>query len=525
MQTGNRNLGIRGILGNFFSGEPVVQNGKKSPAHKNPEIAHTEKTDLDDHCVVSGVVLSLWDHICGPREEKLWRKRNIPDYVLSINAPFTLQGQVGVMVDDEKDIDKETRAQLDRVDQKFLVLSQYFSLSLIFSAFYEEQWTTFALSFLWEISYLPKFLETHKIVKDRMTQLVNIYKKYCNESSQTKEDPKVSLQKLDKKIAKTLDQLNKLFSVTLRSDIKISQTLFGKSNLEQTTKTFLAQVLTSHLQTSCTVVVGSNEKIIAEWIDTLSFFLLPHQRNISRSKVESGKENFIPDLALQGIICTQEDITKKLRKTTSSTTLLILSPENSIAPLPNGEQPPPFGPTFNVNNSVKQYYPSTDNPIPRNDLRNSDEQYLRNAETSYEVNEIIEKIFKVEGNFVKQGYISQMMSLLMRKATVLLKYVESMPSNIDLTELPQDQKKDDLTPRDVESGPVSPRNLTEQSNPDLLMTRETKKRIRNDLGLREDSCFNLLLGIADKLKPGIYYTVVGNQAWIEEKLIELFERF
>jgi len=54
---------------------------------------------------------------------------------------------------------------------------------------------------------------------------------------------------------------------------------------------------------------------------------------------------------------------------------------------------------------------------------------------------------------------------------------------------------------------------------------EKQKRIRNDLGLREDSCFNLLLGIAEKLKPGIYYTVVGNQARIEEILIELFERF
>jgi hypothetical protein len=445
----------------------VTQNGKKP--HKNPEIesCHTEKTDLDDHCVVSGVVLSLWDHIRGPREEKVWRKRAIPDHILSINTPFTLQGQMAVMVDDEKEIDKETWAQLDRVEQKFLVLSQYFAFSLIFSAFYEDNWTTFAVSFLWESKYLPKFLETHKIVKDRMLQLVNLYKKSCNEC---KEDPKIALQKMDKKIKKTLNQLNKLFSSSLRSDIKIAQTLFGKSNLDQPSKTFLAQVLTSHLQTGCTVVVGPNKQLIVEWLDTLSFFLLPHQRNIAQSTVETGKEHFIPDLALQGLICSQEEITKKLRKCTSSTTVLILNQESPPVPIPNGDQNPL---NFN-NNQVKQYYPSIDiTPLPA-ELRNSDELMMRNAEISDEVNEMIERILKVEGNFVKQGYISQMMSLLMRKATVLLKYVEAMPVNMDPIELPQESTVTLHTVHDVMSEQGAPG--LDISAQDLLMSRETKKK-------------------------------------------------
>jgi len=101
-----------------FLGETTVTNGRKS-THKNPEIVHTEKTELEDQGVVSGVVLSLWDHICGPREEKVWRKKAIPDYVLSVNAPFTLQGQFGVMADVGDEIDKETRAQLDRIDLNF----------------------------------------------------------------------------------------------------------------------------------------------------------------------------------------------------------------------------------------------------------------------------------------------------------------------------------------------------------------------------------------------------------------------
>jgi len=152
---------------------------------------------------------------------------------------------------------------------------------------------------------------------------------------------------------------------------------------------------------------------------------------------------------------------------------------------------------------------------------------LRNVETSQEVNDILEKIFKVEGNFIKQGYISQMMSLLLRKAMVLLKYVEAeLESKENGTVVPPDTPRDDIN--ENQSPAITPRdsrNSIETKEETSSMTRETKKKIRNDLGLREDSCFNLLLGIAEKLKPGIYYTVVGNQAWIEEKLIELFERF
>jgi len=208
-------------------------------------------------------------------------------------------------VENGEEIDPVIRAQLERIDQKFLVLSHYFSLSLIFSAQYEEQWSTFALSFLWEIRHLPKFLETHRIVRDRMVQLVISYKKFCNEGKE-----------LDKKLVKSLIQLNYLFSSELREDVRIDETLFGRANLETQTKNFLAQVITSHLQTTSTVIVGTNEKLITEWIDSLSLFLLPHQRNISRSKVEYGKEHYIPDLALQGLKCSPEEITNKLKKIT-----------------------------------------------------------------------------------------------------------------------------------------------------------------------------------------------------------------
>lgn len=55
-----------------------------------------------------------------------------------------------------------------------------------------------------------------------------------------------------------------------------------------------------------------------------------------------------------------------------------------------------------------------------------------------------------------------------------------------------------------------------RTNPSLL------KRIRHDLDL-DDSCFNVLLGLAELLKPGIFRALFGDPMSQEKKWIELFE--
>lgn len=45
-----------------------------------------------------------------------------------------------------------------------------------------------------------------------------------------------------------------------------------------------------------------------------------------------------------------------------------------------------------------------------------------------------------------------------------------------------------------------------------------------DLGVEETGFF-LLLGIAEKMKPGIFLTVAGNPAIVEEKLVLRFVLF
>jgi len=73
-----------------------------------------------------------------------------------------------------------------------------------------------------------------------------------------------------------------------------------------------------------------------------------------------------------------------------------------------------------------------------------------------------------------------------------------------------------VTPSDGEANPGNTFNLNDFQN--------FKKQIRDALALSEPD-FVVLLGIAEKILPGSYVNMTGNPAWIEEKLIELFEQF
>jgi len=51
------------------------------------------------------------------------------------------------------------------------------------------------------------------------------------------------------------------------------------------------------------------------------------------------------------------------------------------------------------------------------------------------------------------------------------------------------------------------------------------KKIRLDLEMSSEADFSIVLGIAEKLSPGIYVALAGDPASIELKFVELFESF
>ncbi len=68
---------------------------------------------------------------------------------------------------------------------------------------------------------------------------------------------------------------------------------------------FLARAITSHLETHCySVVIGLNVREIDQWVNTMSLFLLPHERPLCRS---AQKTTFVPELFVQGIVLPSND--------------------------------------------------------------------------------------------------------------------------------------------------------------------------------------------------------------------------
>ncbi len=55
------------------------------------------------------------------------------------------------------------------------------------------------------------------------------------------------------------------------------------------------------------------------------------------------------------------------------------------------------------------------------------------------------------------------------------------------------------------------------------MEEKIVRKIRMDLDLNTEPDFTVLLGVAEKLSPGIYVALAGDPATIAEKVIEIFE--
>jgi hypothetical protein len=92
---------------------------------------------------------------------------------------------------------------------------------------------------------------------------------------------------------------------------------------------------------------------------------------------------------------------------------------------------------------------------------------------------------------LRLAYISMSMRLLTRKAVLLVKFVEASTRDGSATTVPE----------------------------------HLVKRLRADLGARDAADFSVLLGIAERLRPGSYHALGGDPSYIEEQLLDMFESF
>jgi len=104
------------------------------------------------------------------------------------------------------------------------------------------------------------------------------------------------------------------------------------------------------------------------------------------------------------------------------------------------------------------------------------------------IQHIIVEMYKLP-HALRETYLVQSLRVLTRKAVVLIKYVQA----------------------ELYKAKIIPTS--------------TIKKLRTDLQLTLDGDYAVLLGLAEKLSPGIYADLAGDPASIEERFIELFESF
>eukprot|EP01127_Copromyxa_protea_P013349 TRINITY_DN3587_c0_g1_i3.p1 TRINITY_DN3587_c0_g1~~TRINITY_DN3587_c0_g1_i3.p1 ORF type:complete len:277 (+),score=27.73 TRINITY_DN3587_c0_g1_i3:47-877(+) len=276
-------------------------------------------------------------------------------------------------------------------------------------------------------------------------------------------------------------------------------------------------------------------------MSTLSQFLLPPEIPLTKTKLGISPRDFVPDLALQGIVTEKKFREDLVLKSTSPTTIVNLHTHTIKQTLPYNE--------YIV--TRKEFQEAHSRRIAKVDVssttRDLNELY-RPVLASELIDSLVTKVFQLptEPSYLREGFVSQSINLLVRKAIILIKYVVATkeelkkssqvasPNSRRISTVGDDRRGDvsgkyedfserngngsdnNISTPEVTDGKSAPFN----SNDFLFF----KKSVMRGLGISEVD-FSVLLGITEKIVPGSYVNMTDNPAWIEKKLIELFEQF
>mmetsp|Transcript_24596 Transcript_24596/g.27363 ORF Transcript_24596/g.27363 Transcript_24596/m.27363 type:complete len:475 (+) Transcript_24596:94-1518(+) len=455
------------VLGTDATGETDELKDNEEDDNDS-ESSHVLATAIKD---VSNVTLSLWDNVSGPRFEKLWI------------SPLDKSTPEDRMYASRYTLGSELVSDGAHMEMKFQVVPErkYFSHSRLFRAQYRGALTLFALSVAFPLASLPHYLRLHHIIQDRVKHLVIMYMYLLRKTNEEK-----ALEVFDAHVPIFMKEVDNLFAAGPQP-AQFHKTIFQQQASNKTDLAFLAKAVTSHLQThGSTVVIGNDVQSLESYLESLSFFLVWDEKKRACTRVDRGR-GYIPDLLLQGIIADSipdEEIIKSMLPTTlvdlNNMTVKQTHPYHEYSVLRRE-----YLKRRNHELVVSGY------PVPGN-FWNAAELFRPVKKGSLSIENIMHGIYKLPIH-LREGYIHQSMRLLNRRALLLIKYVEA------LLKASTEDRVDVLDPNAV-------------------------KKIRQDLGLTE-TCFTVLLGIAEKLQPGIYVKLVGDPGMIEAKFIELFENF
>lgn len=150
---------------------------------------------------------------------------------------------------------------------------------------------------------MPRYPSLAPILHDRMLQVVELYRR----AASLELPPSAILHALDALAARIFPQIHKLLDVsTIVAPVPFNRSLLAQHpTFTPNLRLLVARALTAQLQCGSIVVLGSDPANVISWVCFLAQFVVESQRHVACVKVRHGIESYVPDLALQGIVCAK----------------------------------------------------------------------------------------------------------------------------------------------------------------------------------------------------------------------------
>lgn len=465
----NSSIGVIHLNPDAPRSDPI-QDAPVTPLSPSSKYTKSTLTDISES-VFCAVALSTWDNILGPKLQHVWKFPNSPAPKSDLLSHITRQ-----VLSCEICRDLTNSA----IDYKFYNLPDRGVIvpSFIFSAKGPCGLAIHTLSLILASSELHFYLEIHPVIQCCFQRLVGKIRIILD-----KNGFQVSMDVFTTYLSDCLKYLSLIHSSSLVHGVMFSDTAFYPDHVLE--RDFLGKCIASHLMTfGRSLVIGETADRINLVLYTLSLFNSQSERRCSLPVCVKTPQPYHHDLYLQGLIRNQNRPYLPMTEIAASeypTTVIDLASRNVKQTLPYNVHLVNRHETLKNELICLQYGHFEELVVLDQDFI----QISAFPETFVQI--FLEEIFELaEYGQVREAYITQFMRILHKKAQCLIECVKA-------------ESNDGYQP----------------------LKTSVLNKIRNDLHLNMEGDFRIVLAIAEKLRPGIFFFLKGGRRKDLTKNVEI----
>ncbi|KAM6037094.1 guanine nucleotide exchange factor C9orf72 homolog isoform X2 [Pelecanus crispus] len=437
----------------------------------SPAVAKTE-ISLNGESPLLAATFAYWDNILGPRVRHIWAPKTeqvlLSDGEITFLANHTLNGEI------------LRNAESGAIDVKFFVLAEkrVIIVSLIFDGNWNGDRSTYGLSIILPQSELGFYLPLHRVCVDRLTHIIRKGRIWMHKGQSI-------IPMLTGEVIPVMELLSSMKSHSVPEEIDISDTVLNDDDIgDSCHEGFLLNAISSHLQTcGCSVVVGSSAEKVNKIVRTLCLFLTPSERKCSRLCRNESSFKYESGLFVQGL----------LKDATGSFVLPFR--QVMYAPYPTThidvdvntvkQMPPCHEHIYNQRRYMRSeltafWRANSDEEMSQDHIIHTDESFTPDLNVFQDilhrdtlVKAFLDQIFHLKpGLSLRSTFLAQFLLVLHRKALTLIKYIED----------------------DTQKGKKPFKSL---------------RSLKIDLDLTAEGDLNIIMALAEKLKPGLHSFIFG----------------